>query len=138
MNNNFQETIDRFLTAWRNSSLSDLSRFIDDSYQAREIRDGEPQDFGYEESIKGWEQAFGFVRENNGEWVVNQISAMELNEDEVMAVLTGTLILNGEIMKTGNLFFETFKKSSDGEWRIVRSYIETGVPMKKLNKMLLT
>ena len=60
----FQEFLDDFLTSWQNSSLDEIKYKISDSYQAREISSqSELYDFGYEESIQGWDQAFTAFQE---------------------------------------------------------------------------
>ncbi|MDY0395186.1 flavoprotein [Virgibacillus halophilus] len=91
--------------AWCHFSLERLDHFIAADYQAREIRDGEIVDFGYEESIKGWREAFAQLEHQNAEWVIKEIAVFSLKEDEVMAVLYATLKIDGNPMKAGNLFF---------------------------------
>ncbi|WP_299741820.1 flavoprotein [uncultured Rossellomorea sp.] len=121
----FKPFLDVFLDAWKNSSIIEFEKFISTDYQAREIRDGETVDFGYEESIEGWKQGFDFVKKQHAEWEIHEVSIIPMKEDEVMAILSATIVLNGEAMETCHLFFDTFKKGNN--WKIVRSYIETGV-----------
>ena len=59
--NSFRYFLDSYLDIWRNSSLADMKRIISKDYKAREISAGEVVDFGYEQSIAGWEQGFNFV-----------------------------------------------------------------------------
>ncbi|WP_321212280.1 hypothetical protein [Pseudalkalibacillus hwajinpoensis] len=55
----FQEFLDGFLTSWRKSSIDELKGYISESLLAREVTSqSEIYDFGYEESIQGWERAF--------------------------------------------------------------------------------
>lgn len=135
MNNTFRQFLDNFLNAWKNSSLSDLKDLISKDYHAREISGGEILDFGYDESIIGWEQGFNFAKENKAQWVINELAVLTLNDAEIMVILSATMIIEGKKFNSGNLFFETFKKSSINEWKLVRSYIEAGVPLDYLNKL---
>ncbi|MBW3112586.1 MULTISPECIES: nuclear transport factor 2 family protein [Bacillaceae] len=121
-----RETLDAFLQAWENSSLIELESFISTNYQAREVRDGDIAEFGYEGSIEGWKQGFEYVKGSQGEWEIHEVGVIPMKDHEFMAVLYATIKINGKPMETGNLFFDTFKKVEDG-WKLVRSYIETGV-----------
>lgn len=123
----FKPFLDAFIVAWKNSSIIELETFISSDFQAREIRGGEIVDFGYEESIEGWKQGFAFVKKQRAEWEVNEVSVIPLKEDEVMAILSATIVMNGKAMETCHLFFDTFKKVDGADWKLVRSYIETGV-----------
>ncbi|MCR8849280.1 nuclear transport factor 2 family protein [Rossellomorea sp. SC111] len=125
-NRPFRSALDAFLLAWENSSLTELETFISADYQGREVRDVEIEAFGYEESVEGWKQGFAYVKEQQAEWEIREVSVIPLKEDETMAILFATIILDGGPMDTGNMFFNTFKKREEG-WKLVRSYIETGV-----------
>ncbi|MGG3915444.1 flavoprotein [Rossellomorea vietnamensis] len=122
----FRVALDAFIQAWENSSLIELETFISADYQAREVRDGDIEAFGYEESVEGWKQGFAYVKGQQAEWDIREMSAFPLKEDEAMAILYATIVQNGKPMETGNMFFDTFKKREEG-WELVRSYIETGV-----------
>lgn len=128
MKNSFSDFLDTYLGIWRNSSLGDLKELISQEYKAREIADGEIVDFGFKESVNGWEQGFNFAKENNAQWDVNIISILPLRADEKMVILSATLVIRGKSLETVNLFFQTFKRNSMNEWRLVRSYIEAGIP----------
>ncbi|MFB4169373.1 flavoprotein [Virgibacillus sp. JSM 102003] len=127
MDNQFREFFDTFLDIWKRSSLEDLTYIISTDYKAREISGGEVVDFGYEEAINGWKQGFNFVKENDAEWELNEISILPLRDDETMAIMSATLVIEGKSLETVNLFFETFKRDEDNNWKLVRSYIEAGV-----------
>ena len=124
----FRPFLDRFLESWRNSSLIEMERFISRGYQGREFAGGEGNDFGYEESMNGWKQGFEFVKGKGAKWDVKEMSLIPLREDEILVVISATILIHGETMETCNLFFDTFKKLDD-EWKLVRSYIEAGVPV---------
>ncbi|MFJ7972602.1 flavoprotein [Psychrobacillus sp. NPDC096389] len=111
-----------------------MKNILSKDYEAREISQGEIVDFGYEESLKGWEQGFKFAKENNAEWNIHVISILPLRETETMAILSTTLIVQGKRLETANLFFQTFKKNSKKEWKLVRSYIEAGIPYSNVEK----
>ncbi|WP_010283820.1 hypothetical protein [Bacillus timonensis] len=133
MEQSFRIFLDRFMKAWESSSLNEIQEILSIDYQAREIASNEIVDFGYEESIQGWEQGFKFVKENHAQWRLSELGTICLRNNEVMAVLTAMIVIDGKPLATSNLFFDTFKKSADGEWKLVRSYIETGVPNNNLD-----
>ncbi|GGA26245.1 flavoprotein [Psychrobacillus lasiicapitis] len=136
MQNSFSSFLDNYLEIWRNSSLADLKNILSKDYKAREITGEEIVDFGYEESIKGWEQGFKFAKENNAEWNINVISMLPLREGETMVIISATLVNQGKSLETANLFFQTFQKNSKNEWKLVRSYIEAGIPYVNINDLI--
>ncbi len=133
----FQEFLDTYIAAWRNSSLNELKNCISKDYKAREITGGEVVDFGYDESISGWEQGFHFVKENDAEWELDIKSVLPLRKDEILVIISATIVIQGKRIETANLFFQTFKKNSLNEWALVRSYIEAGIPHVYLNDFQL-
>lgn len=130
MDNSFNSFFNSYIRIWQNSSLSEMKEIISQNYQAREITAGKIIDFGYEDSIKGWEQGFKFVKENKGEWKLNIYSILPLRDNEVLAIVSAELIINKKRLETGSLFFQTF--TNDFGWRLIRSYIETGISIEKL------
>lgn len=136
MHSSFSVFIDTYLNVWKNSSLVDLRELMSQDYKAREITGNDIVDFGYEESVNGWEQGFNFVKENNAKWNIKVVSILPLREDETMAILSATMIIQGETLGTANLFFQTFKKNSNNDWKLVRSYIEAGIPFVSTNDVL--
>ena len=137
MNNIFQEFLDTYIATWRNSSLTELKNFISKDYKAREITGGEIVDFGYEQSISGWEQGFHFVKENDAQWDLQIMSIFPIRKDEFLVIISATIVIQGKRIETANLFFQTFKRNSMDEWSLVRSYIEAGVPYVFLNNFHL-
>ena len=133
--NSFRKFLDSYLEVWRNSSLLDLKNIISKDYKAREISGGDIVDFGYEESITGWEQGFNFAKERENKWDVNEVSIIPLREDEVMVILSATLVMGGKKLENVSLFFQTFKKQENDDWKLIRSYIETGVPIDNIRKI---
>ena len=136
MHNSFSLFLETYLDIWRNSSLTDLKNIISQDYKAREITGGDIVDFGYEESLNGWEQGFKFAKENNAQWDIKVISLLPLREDENMVILSAALVLQGKSLETANLFFQTFQKNSMNNWKLVRSYIEAGIPYVSTNSLL--
>lgn len=126
----FRHFLDSYLNIWRNSSLSDMKWIISKDYKAREISAGEVVDFGYKQSIAGWEQGFNFVKREGNSWDLNEVSIIPLREDEVMAIISATLVIDGKKLENVSLFFQTFKKQANDDWTLIRSYIETGVLSK--------
>lgn len=114
--------------------LIGLKDIISKDYEAREIAGGEIVDFGYEESIKGWAQGFNFAKESNAQWNLKEISILPLRVDEVMVILSATLYIQGNSLENVNLFFQTFKKNSMNDWKLVRSYIEAGIPSANISR----
>ncbi|MFG6117810.1 flavoprotein [Thalassobacillus sp. B23F22_16] len=127
-NSSFSKFLDSYLDVWKSSSLTDMKDIISKEYRAREISNNEIVDFGYEEAIAGWEQGFNFARLEGNEWDLNEVSIIPLREDEVMAILSATLIIDGNQLENVSLFFQTFKRNEANEWKLIRSYIEAGVP----------
>jgi hypothetical protein len=128
----FRPFLDTFIDAWKQSSIMSMEKFISNDYQAREITGGDIVDFGYEESINGWKQGFNFIKENRAQWEINEVSIITLRENEMLAILSATIIIKGKTLETANIFFDTFKKSVENEWQLIRSYIEAGVPIENL------
>ncbi len=135
MDQAFHDALHDFYTCWKASSLQGLQKFISEDYKAREISRGEIVDFGYEESIRGWEQGFAYVKGENGSWELEELSVIQIRDDEYLVVVTATIIVNEKSLDTVNLFFDTFKKIHE-EWKLVRSYIEAGVPKETLHKQI--
>jgi hypothetical protein len=133
----FQDFFARYIHAWENLSLDEMRKIISNNYQAREITsNSEIVDFGYEESMDGWEEAFQFVGNTpDSHWIINKITSLPVKENEVMVVLWATLIIEGRSLETANLFFQTFRQEELDQWRLVRSYIEAGVPLDKLQNL---
>ncbi|TMW71458.1 flavoprotein [Alteribacter natronophilus] len=135
MDQSFREFADHYYEVWRSSSIDSLRNIIAEDYQGREINGGKPVDFGFGESVSGWEQGFTFVKENNAKWVLEEIATFTLRTDEVMMVVSATMDIGGKRMDTGNVLFQTFKKDGTDEWKLVRSYIEAGIPAENLGKV---
>lgn len=135
VNNSFRKFLDSYLHVWRNSSLTDMKNIISKDYKAREILGGELVDFGYEESMTGWEQGFNFAKEKENKWDLIEISIVPLREGEVMAILSATLVIGGKKLENVSIFFQTFKKQENDEWKLIRSYIETGIPYENVKKI---
>ncbi|REJ07423.1 hypothetical protein [Halobacillus trueperi] len=106
--------------------LDYLKKVTSRNLAAREIRHGEWVDYSYEESIEGWRQAFDHFQDQDMSWIYTDHSVTQLNEHTYLAAFWISIRLNGELLETSNLFFDTFEKVY-GEWQLVRSYIEAGV-----------
>ncbi|MEK5070059.1 flavoprotein [Sporosarcina sp. FSL K6-1508] len=134
----FNHFIDKYIEIWRKSSLSELRELISEDYKAREITGGKIIDFGYAESIEGWEQGFNFVNENQAKWELNKLSVIPLRDNEILIILSAALVTKDQNLDTGNIFFQTFKKECDENWKLVRSYIEAGIPLHNLRSPTVT
>lgn len=133
MSANFSHFLDSYIDSWKKSSLQELKSFISTDYQAREFTNGTIVDFGYEESIAGWEQGFKFIQVSDAQWDLTIGPIYNLRENEIMVTIAAGLIINGKPTATGNLFFQTFQASKDDStWKLVRSYIEAGVTLASI------
>ncbi|MGM9988534.1 MAG: flavoprotein [Bacillaceae bacterium] len=135
MDNPFRKFLDAFLESWRTSSLTEIRDLISKNYKGREITGGEIIDFEFEESILGWEQGFNFVKENNAQWDLSEISITQLRVDEILVIISATIVIQGEGLNSANLFFDTFKKDGANDWKLIRSYIEAGIPIENIKRM---
>ncbi|KGX89576.1 hypothetical protein [Pontibacillus marinus] len=125
----FHSFLDEYLSNWKQGNTDYMREVISKELQAREIREGEAVDFGYEESVQGWAGAFDYFADQDMEWVLTPQSIISLKEDEKMAIVRAAPIIEGKLVPSSNLFFNTFKQdSATNEWKLVRSYVETGVP----------
>ncbi|MBT2680951.1 flavoprotein [Bacillus sp. ISL-35] len=131
MEESFNRFFEEYLKQWKNSSLTQFKSMISGEYQAREVTEGKIHDFGFDESIQGWEHGFNFVKSNSAEWDLTEIKRIQLREHEIMAVIIAKLVIDGKRMKTCNLFFQTF--TYDFGWKLIRSYIEAGIPVSQFH-----
>ncbi|UAL46039.1 flavoprotein [Sutcliffiella horikoshii] len=138
MDNQFRKFLDLYLEAWRSSSINRMRDLISKDYKAREIRDGNIIDFGFEESINGWEQGFLFAEENNAKWELKKVSIIPLRTDEIMVIISATMTLKGKSINSAHLFFQTFRKESFGKWKLIRSHIEAGISLDNLRNIQFT
>ncbi|OOE12431.1 flavoprotein [Fictibacillus arsenicus] len=136
MSQSFQVFLESYIESWKFSLIEDMKKIISVEYQAREIRNGEIFDFGYEESMEGWTQAFHEFRDKNVQWVLEEKGIIQLKENEIMAILSASLIIEGKPLETVNLFFQTFRLE-DTVWKLMRSYIEAGLPLIEIKNPLL-
>ncbi|WP_172372703.1 flavoprotein [Sporosarcina jiandibaonis] len=130
----FKDFLDLFISSWKDSSIEAMEQMISKKYAGREIRGEEIEDFGYDESIIGWDKGFEYVRENNAEWEIQLLNSYPLRSNEYMAVIAATIKIDGKAVSPYNLFFDTFRKEQ--EWQHVRSYIETGITEAYLNGLI--
>lgn len=131
----FQVFLESYIESWKCSSIEDMKKIISVEYQAREIRNGKIFDFGYEESIEGWAGAFHEFRDKDMQWTLEEKGIIQLKENEIMAILSASLIIEGKRLETANLFFQTFRME-DTVWKLIRSYIESGLPLIEMKNPL--
>ncbi|WP_347551735.1 flavoprotein [Pseudalkalibacillus hwajinpoensis] len=131
----FQEFLDSFLTSWENSSLEEVTYVISESYQAREVSSqSEVVDFGYKESIEGWKQAFKSFKKDKTTWELTELAVNPLRRNEMLAIIWASISVDGNQSETGSVFFDTFRKGTQGNWKLVRSYIEAGIPRENVTE----
>ncbi len=125
----FHSFLDEYLSNWKQGNTDYMREVISKDLLAREIRGGEAEDFGYDQSVQGWAGAFDYFADKDMEWVLTPQSILPINEHEKMAIIRAAPVIEGKLVPSSNLFFNTFMQDEDsGEWKLVRSYIETGVP----------
>ncbi|WP_416731756.1 flavoprotein [Fictibacillus sp. JL2B1089] len=137
MKESFDEFYKEYLDSWRHFSIKGIEKVVSPEYTAREIRGNEVYDFGYEESIDGWNHAFNELRGKNAEWILKDDVIVSLKEDEMLTIIWASLIIEDNPIKTASLFFQTFRWEK-GCWKMVRSYIETEIPIEKMLSLELT
>ncbi|WP_175074942.1 hypothetical protein [Terribacillus sp. AE2B 122] len=122
----FHSFINRYLSKWKAADLIFMEIVIDETFQGIEVRDGVTSTHGKEASVAGWKQAFEYFKDKEMEWILTPITILPLNSKEVMAIVRATMTLEGKLINTSNLFFQTFRRKN-GEWKLIRTYEETGV-----------
>ncbi|PAD20731.1 flavoprotein [Terribacillus saccharophilus] len=122
----FPTFLNRYLSKWKATELEFMEKVIDDAFQGIEVREGITSTHGKEASVTGWSQAFIYFKDKDMEWILYPISILPLNENEFMAIIRATMTLEGKLIDTSNLFFQTFT-CKNGEWKLIRTYEETGV-----------
>ncbi|HYK72054.1 MAG TPA: flavoprotein [Pseudoneobacillus sp.] len=136
MTREFNDFFNRYIEIWKSSSFIELKEMISKDYQAREITGKDIIDFGYEESITGWEQAFTYFKNKDSQWILNEIATIPLREEEIMVIVAASLIIEGKTLETSNLFFQTFRREDNNDWKLVRSYIEARIYTENINSLV--
>ncbi|QAS52567.1 flavoprotein [Halobacillus litoralis] len=122
----FEVFFKKFKEKARRQDLDFLKETISKELKAREIRSGEIVDYHYDDSIEGWRQAFDYFADKDMDWIYTDNTIIPLNQNEWLASFWVSIRLDGELLETSNLFFNTFQ-NQDGKWQLVRTYIEAGV-----------
>lgn len=122
----FQSFYETFKQHARQQDLDFLKETLSDQLVAREIRQDEVIDYSYEASIEGWKQAFEHFKNKDMTWIYTDHSLTKLKENEWLASFWVSIELEGELLGSSNLFFNTYKKEND-TWQLIRTYIEAGV-----------
>ncbi|MFC0237285.1 flavoprotein [Fictibacillus phosphorivorans] len=131
MRETFNQFYKEFIKSWSTFSIKGIEDVISSKYTAREIRGKDVYDFGYEESIDGWNHAFKELSEKQATLILKEDVIITLKDDEVMAILWAPLIIDDKPIETASLFFQTFRWENDC-WKLVRSYIEAGISIEKM------
>ena len=75
---------------------------------------------------------------NDGtKWVLKKLAVTPLRRNEMLAIIFASIEVDGKQSETGNVFFNTFRKGVQGNWKLVRSYIEAGVPSEHVEALYL-
>lgn len=131
----FAQFIEGYFSSWKRCSLDSIKSHMTKDYQAREVRDikGEVliQDYGYEESIDGWSQAFRSFEGMEVEWKIVEEYQIPLRDNERLVTFWVGLSINGQQLDTAHFVTDTFKRI-DGKWKLCRSYIEAGIPVSAI------
>lgn len=129
----FYTFFDQFKQRASAHDLDFLKVTISEDFTAREIRDGDVVDYGVDESVEGWRQAFEYFTDQDMEWLYTDHSVTQIKDNEWLAVFWVSIVLDNKLLPTSNLFFNTFRYEN-GAWQLVRSYIEAGVRNPILDK----
>ncbi|MGP4074287.1 flavoprotein [Halobacillus sp. K22] len=125
----FYSFLNDYLQNWKQLNSDYMKAVISDDLIAREIRQGEAEDYGFEESVEGWTQTFEYFKDQEMEWVLTTQSIIPLKPNERMVIIRATLTMEGKLVETSNLFFQTFvQDTANHEWKLKRTYVETGIP----------
>ncbi|SNZ14172.1 hypothetical protein SAMN05421503_2252 [Terribacillus aidingensis] len=117
----FHVFINQYLAKWKTADVEFIADVIDEAFQGVEVRDGILSHYGKELSVTGWKQAFAYFEDKKMEWVLTPISILSLNDREIMAIIRATMTLDGKLIETSNLFFQTFT-NKNGMWKLIRTY----------------
>lgn len=134
MEKSFTGFLEHFLTIWRTSDLEGMMEIISEDYAARETDGEELFDFGFAESAEGWQNGFDYIKESNAKWALTVRAVLPLRETETMAIIEAAIEKDSQISDHANLFFYTFS-SGEGDWKLVRAYVEAGVERLRLGQM---
>ncbi|WP_226585537.1 hypothetical protein [Halobacillus litoralis] len=122
----FKTFFEQFKERAGRQDLNYLKETISEDLQAREIRNGEVVDYHFEDSISGWKQAFDYFAEKDMEWIYTDHSFIQLCDDEWLAAFWVSIYLEGKLLESSNLFFNSYRYEND-HWKLIRTYIEAGV-----------
>ncbi|MCA1009564.1 flavoprotein [Halobacillus halophilus] len=126
--NNFYSFLHEYLHNWKHLNSDYMRSVISEDLIAREIQQGKAEDYGYEDSVEGWSHSFEYFKDQEMEWVLIPQSIIPLKPNERMAIIRATLTMNGKLVETSNLFFQTFALDPEShEWKLERTYVETGI-----------
>lgn len=126
----FQSFFKQYQQAWNGGDAKKLVGLFSKDLQVREAHAGNDiSDWGYEQSLSGWQQAFDAYGSQGPKWHFHEVTVNQVSDDEVMAVFWVTFELNGKLTSGANFFVETFRREIEG-WRLYRSYSEAGIPKK--------
>jgi hypothetical protein len=103
----FHVFIKHYLAKWKSADIKFIEEIIDETFQGVEVRDGSLSHYEKELSVTGWKQAFAYFKDKKMEWVLTPISILSLNDRETMAIIRATMTLDGKLIETSNLFFQT-------------------------------
>jgi 3-keto-L-gulonate-6-phosphate decarboxylase len=59
------------------------------------------------------------MKQNQAQWILTDRGIFTLRENEMTVILQATILIDGKMIDTGNLFVETFKKQGEkknGNW----------------------
>ncbi|MCF6136683.1 flavoprotein [Pseudalkalibacillus berkeleyi] len=133
--NEFAQFLEEYFSGWKSCSLDSIKSHMTMDFQAREVREvkGEVliQDYGYEESIEGWSQAFRSFEGMEVEWKIVEGYQIPLRENEMLVTFWVGLSLDGKQLETAHFFTDTIKRIA-GKWKLCRSYIEAGIPVSAI------
>jgi hypothetical protein len=122
----FKSFLVNYRKAWNSLDVRELGQYFSENLQVRWAQpEGGVNDWGYQSSLKGWEQAYKQYEGKNVKWYFEEILT-EINKvQEGVAVFWVTFEMDGQLTDNRLLFLETFQEEQ-GLWKKVREVVENG------------
>jgi hypothetical protein len=122
----FKTFLVNYRNAWNSLDFRELGQYFSEDLQVRWAHpEGGVNDWVYESSLKGWEQAYKQYEGKNVKWYFEDVIT-EINKvQEGVAVFWVTFEIDGQLTDNRLLFLETFREQQ-GQWKKVREVVENG------------
>lgn len=118
----------KYHESWNSCDTDRMSGYSSKGLKVRWAgKDAAVNDWGYDNAVMGWKQAFEIYKGRNPKWFFEDILT-EINQyQEGVAVFWVTFEVDGNITGNKMLFVETFRKENN-QWHKIREYVENTFP----------